>query len=264
MRNRCQFPSTGRGLRFVLLCVGLLVSSGAALAVPGTLRTTDGRTIKGDIAIEAGGVKLTLPTRKVENFDWSQVALLQSETEKHPRPEVGLTRTNALPTRRGVLLWDGSFLTWNVRGSNERGVRLGGPKDIEVPWTQVARIHFRDLTPEMLARLPAKRSGALVREQEFVEGEIKSVSEHRVTISSVLFGLRNLENDQRAAAVVLREVTPSRSRYEISLRNGSRLRADAFTSEKNALILRDGVLRGLKINLWELQELRLVASPKAR
>ena len=108
------------------------------------------------------------------------------------------------------------------------------------------------------------RAGALVAGREFVEGEVKSIADQRVTISSVLFGLRTLEGDQRATAVFLRAVTPRRCRYEIKLRNGSCLRADLFDCEKGGFVLRDGVLRGTRINTWELLELRLLPGTKPR
>ena len=279
MTDRPHAPARERGFPSAILGLALCVLCQPARAVPGTLRTTDGKSVQGEIAIEAGGFKVTSPNRIVENFELSRVALVEMPTDKPAREDAGSRRdpipkegsssasrpaTNTLPTRRGVLLWDGTFLTWSVRGANDRTVRLGGPKEIEVPWSQVARLSFADLTPEMLARVPTGRAGALVAGREFVEGEVKSIADQRVTISSVLFGLRTLEGDQRATAVFLRAVTPRRCRYEIKLRNGSCLRADLFDCEKGGFVLRDGVLRGTRINTWELLELRLLPGTKPR
>ncbi|MBI5386584.1 MAG: hypothetical protein HZA90_18085 [Verrucomicrobia bacterium] len=159
--------------------------------------------------------------------------------------------------RRGVLSRDGSFLAWAIRGVDDRGVNFHGLKDFVLPLSQLARIQYRDLTPEMSARVQGGLPGVLLGTREFIEGEVKSIGERSVKISSVLFGLRSFETGGRAAAIVLRDVVSGQSRYELKLRNGSLVKADQIECLKGGLWVRDGALRGLKVSQWEVEELRV-------
>ena len=161
------------------------------------------------------------------------------------------------PHRRGVLLCNGSFIASGVESVSDDKLKLShGPKGWELPLTQVARIHFRELTLEMNARVQEAQSGLLLGSHDFVEGEVKSVSRQRVQISSVLFGLRNIEIGGKVSAIVLRKPILSRTAFEVILRNGTDLRMDALECEKGHLTITAGIFQGWIIQPWELLAIR--------
>lgn len=180
-------------------------------------------------------------------------------------PATGLAGAGLSVNRPGVLLRDGNFLAGNVRGVDNEQIQMDDRKEFSPLLSSVARIHFFwELNPAGLARLQGGRPGVLLNNGDFVEGEIKAVSGKQVRVSSVLYGLRTFEANNKVAAIVLRDPVPGRRRYEIKLGNGSLLRTDVLECEKSGLVIREGLLRGLKINPWELQGLRVEDGSKSR
>ncbi|MCX6905000.1 MAG: hypothetical protein NTW03_16280 [Verrucomicrobia bacterium] len=254
--------SLGLGASF-LVCL-----SGSAS--PGKLRTTDGKTYQGEISIEPAGFKITPSGGVAKIIALSGVAVVAidaPERQNRPRPAGQKTTTSRgtgspplelkPPARRGVLLCDGSFLAWPVRAVEGDRLRLREDlKAPDVPLTQVARIQYGESPAATSMAPPRNQPGILLNNGDFVEGEIKTLSDGRVKVSSVLFGLQSYEMGGKVAAVVFRDWAPARTRYEIELKNGTLLRVDGLGCGKNALIVEGGALRGLKINFWELLDLR--------
>lgn len=170
------------------------------------------------------------------------------------------------PTRHGILLCNGTFLAYTIEKVDDDKLKLAGaPKDVAVPLSQVARIHYWELTPEMDARVQDGQPGLLLGSRDFVEGEVKSVSQRQVKVSSVLFGLHNFDISGKVAAVVLREPALNRCSFEVDLRNGSHLRLDSLDCAQGHFLVGDTLLHGLKIHPWEISALRAAREwPAAR
>jgi hypothetical protein len=83
----------------------------------------------------------------------------------------------------------------------------------------VAHILFQRLRSSDL--IPTGRTGVLLENGDFVDGEFKSLGNNRVKISSVLFGLRSYDLNSGVVAVVLRESSPETTAFEIHSRDGS-------------------------------------------
>jgi hypothetical protein len=256
-----------------------LVSICATEGAVGLLRTTENKTLKGEVTLEPGAVKITPAGKSAATVEFSRVQLLQVDPPERPRepapggsgrspggtgPSVGragLEMDLDVPASRGVLLSDGSFLTWGLRGVENNLLRFwNGAKEGGVPLSKVARIHYAELRTNSMSRVKQAQAGVLLHGGEFVEGEIKSLSERQVSVSSVLFGLGTYEVGSRVAAVVLRRPAPGRCLYVVKLRNGTSLRLDALECLKNAFLVREGILAGTKINVWELLEVRSASS----
>lgn len=168
--------------------------------------------------------------------------------------------TFALRREKGVLLRDGSFVTFTVRELENEEVSFHGGKDFKLPLSQVARIQFRELNPAMAALVQDGRPGVLLGQREFVEGEVKAAGGRRVKVSSVLYGLKTFEAENKSAVVIFRRPVETRTRYELALRNRSTIKTDSLRCEKGNLVVGDGPLMGLKIASWELSELKLTTA----
>lgn len=170
-------------------------------------------------------------------------------------------RLAGLPRQHGVLLRDGSFLAWPVRDMADGTLRFADPHPLTLPLSQVALIHLSDLSPALAGLARDCRPGVLLKTRDFIEGEVKSMTDGNVTVSSVLFGLERVQNPQSIAALIFRRPVPSRCRWEIKLRNQSLLRVDSVQCGKNELAVMEGPLRGVKIPAWELLEFRVATDP---
>ena len=120
-------------------------------------------------------------------------------------------------------------------GENFRLVR-GDGKEQTVRAADVARIVLRPLPAEMRTRIAGGRPGVLLARGDFTDGELKSVDDNRVRVSSVLFGLSTYDLKD-VAAVVLRSAEAPRGRYVVRTVDGSVWSANALRAGKNELIL---------------------------
>ena len=99
----------------------------------------------------------------------------------------------------------------------------------------VAHVLFQRLGSS--ERIPTGRTGVLLDNGDFVDGEFKSIGNNRVKISSVLFGLRSYDVNSGVLAVVLRDPAPETAAFEIRERGGSVWLARSLTVGQDELAL---------------------------
>jgi hypothetical protein len=128
-------------------------------------------------------------------------------------------------------------------------------RDIVLPTAQAARIIFRELTPDMLARIPAGHGGVLLRAGDFVEGEFKAIASARVHLSSVLFGLQRFEVGNQAACVVLRDPDPLKAAHVIRTTDGSIYMAKSAKVEREKLVVEDAAAGEFRIAPQDIEEI---------
>lgn len=158
----------------------------------------------------------------------------------------------------GVQMTGGSFIARRVQIADGTLVKFSeSPKESGLSILNVARIYFQPPTAETEARLPPRRSGVLLRNQDFIESEFNGILRGKVKISSVLFGLRNYDAGQ-VLAVSLRDpaTKPAPAAYELRTRSGSRLMVNAFSVDHDLITIQDPALAGLQIPARDLTELR--------
>jgi hypothetical protein len=179
-----------------------------------------------------------------------------------PSPSAGI----AVPLRpaslkRGLMLRSGTLLAGaDVTRADDGSVTYvkdGHPQTLSL--VNVARILFRDLTPQAATRIPAAASGVLLKEGDFVEGEFKGLRDGRVSLSSVLFGLSKFDARDKVAAVAINPPEPGRPDTVVRTSDGSTYAARRVSVEKDRLLIEDPVAGPLTVNRADVSELSIGA-----
>lgn len=122
---------------------------------------------------------------------------------------------------------------------------------------EVSAIVFRSLSEELAGKLAAAAgSGVLMASGDFVEGQLREVEDRRVKVSSVLFGLKNLDARREVAAVALRPKAAGPCAWEVRLHDGSVLRAEAVEIEKDQVTIKLPALDSICVPVGEVAEMR--------
>ena len=156
----------------------------------------------------------------------------------------------------GVMLVDGSILARKVQTSDESSitfVKASVPANLST--INVSRIFFNSLTSENLGALQANRTGLLLQNKDFIEGEFRSLKDNRIRLYSVLFGIKSFDQPKVLAAV-LRNLKAGPAAYELITRDDSRLRLNQIAVNKDGLQVQSGILSGLKIAASDIIEIK--------
>jgi len=178
------------------------------------------------------------------------------------RPQV----TNASPNQvlrraqaaaAGIVLKNGTVLAGEVKEMDETLAAfepIGGSRQT-LNTLNIARVQFRSMSPQLAARISSGSPGILLLNGDFVEGELKSFKKGRVTVSSVIFGLRSYDTANQAAALVLRPFQNG-AKFVVRTSTGSALFADNIDVDQEALLLAEPILGKLRLKSNELLDIR--------
>ena len=158
---------------------------------------------------------------------------------------------------RGVVTWDGSFLAAPLVAADDTSLQFGGAqKDFTLSTVNAARIVFQNLSAQRAAKLEPGRTGVLLVNGDFVDGEFKGLDRGRVKLSSVLFGLKMFDATYEVVAVILRDPAPGTPIFRIRASDGSVLLVKKFAVASDGLTIEDATLRGYRVPAQELVELK--------
>lgn len=172
---------------------------------------------------------------------------------KPPDPASALAYFRIPP---GVMLVDGSILARRVQAADESSVSFG--KTMTPPTLStinIARVFFNSLTSENLGTLQPNRTGLLLHNKDFIEGEFRNLKDNRIRLYSVLFGIKTFDQSKVLAAV-LRNLRPAPAAYELITRDDSRLRLNQVAVTKEGLQVQNGILAGMKISPSDIIEIK--------
>ncbi len=158
-------------------------------------------------------------------------------------------------TPKGILLRRGSILAGQVNSANDSVLKLARDRELSIPLADVAHIYFSRLKPQTLHKIKPGQKGVLLTNGDFFLGNLVSIQDSNVKLSSVLFGLKQFET-WRVAAVVLQDPSPSDTPYLLHLTDGSMLLADRLSIEKNALSAQAQSLPNLRFSPDRITEIR--------
>ncbi|HEY7117398.1 MAG TPA: NPCBM/NEW2 domain-containing protein [Tepidisphaeraceae bacterium] len=183
----------------------------------------------------------------------------------HENGSISATPVAPASLKPGLMLRSGTLLAGaqieradDGGGAAAAAVRFArGGRTQTLPLANVARIIFRELSPDAVARLPEKRTGVLLKEGDFVEGEFKGLGGGRVQLSSVLFGLARFDVRDKAAAVLINDLEPgARPQTVLRTTDGSIYVAKAISFDKDRLLIDDdAIATPLAINRWDVVEI---------
>jgi hypothetical protein len=158
----------------------------------------------------------------------------------------------------GVLLRNGSFVACRVESIEEGIVQcsrlLEGKK---VPLSGVARIVCQPLPRAMASRVTSGRPGVLLANGDFVEGTFVGMEDTRVTISSVLLGLRTYSTSQQVMAIIFADAEGAPPPCEVQLRDQSILFTSNLELEPGAVVLADKLFAGLRVGEDQIQAVNI-------
>jgi len=156
----------------------------------------------------------------------------------------------------GVMLVDGSILSRKVQAADESSVTFGrGNTPASLSTINIARIFFNSLTSENLGVLQANRTGLLLQNKDFIEGEFRSLKDNRIRLYSVLFGIKSFDQ-AKVLTAVLRSFKPAPAPYELITRDDSRLRLNQIVISKDGLHVQNGILAGLRVAASDIIEIK--------
>lgn len=158
----------------------------------------------------------------------------------------------------GIVLRNGSFVAGQVEHATPTSVRATGLLARRpLSMVNVARIICQPLPPGLVSRIGPGRIGLLLTKGDFVDGDLRSLEGGRVSLNSILFGVRTFDVSKEVAAVALRDPYPPDATFEVRLRDQSVLLPRTLTIENDGLLqLEDTMLGPLRMPLKELRELR--------
>jgi hypothetical protein len=163
--------------------------------------------------------------------------------------------------REGVVLRDGSAIAGRLHSFDTNGATLlcAGQR-VLVPGASVARLVFHP-PPADLKGL-SRGEGLLLTTGAFVEGTITQIARQRedhsgldrlrLTVSSVLFGLKTFDAAREVILANLAEVQPSPAAFQARTADGSLLRVQSVAIQPNGVVV-DGSLRMDLIEITRLQ-----------
>ncbi|HXJ59174.1 MAG TPA: PA14 domain-containing protein [Verrucomicrobiae bacterium] len=160
-------------------------------------------------------------------------------------------------TPPGVLLRNGSFIAGQVEHATATALRGRGLlQQHPVSAVNVARIICQPLSPALASRIGPGRTGVLLAKGDFVDGDFRGLESGRVSLSSILFGMRTFEIEKEVVAVALRDPYPPLATFQIRLRDQSLLLPHQVSVENSGLKVDDAILGALLLPWKDLHELR--------
>jgi len=161
----------------------------------------------------------------------------------------------------GVFSWGGSRIASNPRTADDSAVKFeAGNYPERISTVNVARIVLRPVPIKHRGRLEAGRSGVLLRNGDFIEGEFQSLKEDWLVLNSILLGVKVYGLDEVMALVLAKIKEPTKSsRFELKLENGSLFHVRGFKVDEGKITVDDPTVGKMKIPLIEFNAMRAIA-----
>ena len=160
--------------------------------------------------------------------------------------------------KSGVVLRNGCVLAGRIESLTSDGVRIidGAGAARKLALHEVARVAFMPMPAGVEYTIPAKEPGALLPEGDFFAGELKSVRGRRVTLNSILLGMKSFEMGKEIAAFCVSGVERADAKYEVRLRDGAVLLGKDVRCGAGWIEVEDLVRGKVRVGGNEVYELR--------
>jgi hypothetical protein len=210
------------------------------------VRLLNGESHSGKVAISGTGLSVT-ESGSTTTFDLANILSANFG-------ESAASETESLPA--GAVLTNGSFVAGAPGALDEPAVQLGAPaQPIKVPESSVAAVVFSPIPRATIYRIPNGKTGAVLPNGDFFEGEFRGINNNTVVINSSLFGPQRFVIGTRVSAVVLRDIQTQSARYEITAKNRSRYFTNDLKITGDGLVLNDPIFGTVKVGEGDLVEI---------
>ncbi len=184
----------------------------------------------------------------------AQDAMLNWTTFSKVREGARLMSEHFIPE---VELVSGSVLRGRPTRADEHEVFFAGaPKVVRAAIPRVARISFQPLTGDLAWKTRVSRPGVWVSNGDFFDGDFRTLNGRKLTISSVLYGLRTFDLGEEVLAVVLQSRRLGRSPFEIETADGATLLVSDLTVGNGELRVTEPAVGELRLPAFEILEVR--------
>jgi hypothetical protein len=159
---------------------------------------------------------------------------------------------------RGFLTRGGTFLACEVYAADETSIHFKRQgKSSTHPINDVSRIVYRPVLSEMAGGMRGSQNGVLLTSGDFLDGQIKSIRDGHLAVSSVLFGLRQLELKDEVMAVALRASGALVAPYTLRSADGTTFQARGIRTDDGQVFIDDTSLGMTKILASEIRQLQV-------
>ena len=145
--------------------------------------------------------------------------------------------------------------------ANDSVVRfLEGTLPDRISTVNVARIVLKPVQAKWRKVLHDKRKGVLLRNGDFIEGELMSLKEDWLVLNSILFGVKVYGLDEVVALILgkVGDKPPRSSRFELVLESGSLFHVRSFKLDKGGVIVDDSTVGKFLVPLADFDEMRSI------
>ncbi len=170
--------------------------------------------------------------------------------------QVTRRETQAAPAKPLLHTRSGSALRGEYRGTDGSVVRWAAlGREWNVSLVNVGRLVFQPDAASLLKRVRPGRPGALFANGDFVDGELLRSDKTRVTISSVIFGIRSFPVNGEIIAVFVRDPQSGEPKFRVTQQDGGVLLAQDLAVQAEGVMLREPSLGEIQLPLSLLREL---------
>ena len=150
-----------------------------------------------------------------------------------------------------VRLRDGSALAGILQTSSDAKtpatVKKFGGDVVNIPGGSLVSVQFSPLSKDDLEKITAATAGALTADGDFLAGEVKTVKNDKITISSVNFGLTTME--RREISFLVYQAMPPREPHliDIRLQDGSLVVAKNISVDKEQVVIDEPLMGNITV-----------------
>ena len=231
---------------------GVLVASVLTLVAvrsgAGEVNLANGESVAGTIQFSAGGgIEIVAQERVIRKIALTDIARARMGESDKPWQVAGM----------GVLTSNGSFLAESVSRMDGRVVTVAGQgEDLLLTVQNTSALFFQALRSRDAEALRFDRQGVFLKDGDFMEGQVISVEDGRVTVDSLLLGRKTFPVGTEAVAVVLRSPVSAPDAWTLKLTDGSRLRCKELRTGQGEVVLHGSPYRNYRVNQEQLVELQ--------
>jgi hypothetical protein len=213
-------------------------------------QSTDGKSWK-----LLGSSETDLPSTMLVGLAvWSRRGEPAEATLDHVAVRSSVPRSEFAPR---IVLKDGTVIADHFVALDDSGLVFSKERPgLKVRLANVARLLFQPVFEA--DSLTAGRTGLLMSNGDFIDGDVRAVKDDKVTLDSVLLGRRVHDLNRKVAAVVLHDLAVAPATFEVTTHDGSVWRTQSIFAEEDMLRVEVPLAGSARIAAQEVIEIRRV------
>ena len=141
---------------------------------------------------------------------------------------------------------------------------VGEPAGVRLTTVNAAAIFFQPLSLPVADRIRSGkigREGVLLVGGDFLEGEILSIKNNKITLQTLLFGSKQYQGGAQASAMFLQKPAKAREQWVVRTQLGTEIRLRKLEWDGPVLIADQTPFRKLRLKADEIQEIAFQSEP---